>query len=188
MNDSITPKELFLDRISNEVELHLQEAIAQFQNLQEHELLQAASNGGWSIAQCLAHLNSYGHYYLPLIKKAIDNAPQYNKAATDKHGWLGTYFTKMMRTDATQKKYKAFKGHIPPVHLNAHAEIAEFINQNEQLLSFLKQAKNVDTNAIKINISISKWIKINLNDLFDFIVAHNNRHLIQAKRNIEIPG
>ncbi len=184
MDNNITPKELFLERIHNEVELHLQEVIGQFQNLPEHVLLKPSSTGGWSIAQCLAHLNSYGHYYLPLIKKAIDNAPQNNKAVNDKHSWLGKYFTKTMRADATQKKYKAFKGHIPATHLNAHAEIAEFINQNEQLLLFLKRAKVIDTNGIKINISISKWIKINLNDLFDFIVAHNNRHLLQAKRNL----
>ncbi|MES2656902.1 MAG: DinB family protein [Bacteroidota bacterium] len=184
MNNSITPKELFLERIHNEVELHLQEVIAQFQNLPEHLLLRPSSTSGWSIAQCLAHLNSYGHYYLPLIKKAIANAPQNSGILNDKHSWLGKYFTKTMRADATQKKYKAFKGHIPATHLNAYAEIAEFINQNEQLLLFLKQARYIDTNGIKINISISKWIKINLNDLFDFMVAHNNRHLLQAKRNL----
>lgn len=60
-------KYLYLQRVED----HLQQAIGLFQNLPERELLQPSSTGGWSIAQCLDHLNSYGHYYLPKIQEGM---------------------------------------------------------------------------------------------------------------------
>lgn len=171
----------FLETLENSVEQHLQIAIHTFQNLNEAILLQTPENGGWNIAQCFEHLNSYGLYYLPQIKKGLDNHTKYALSDSFKSTWLGTYFTKMMMPSNT-KKYKAFKGHIPPVNLNAHAVLAIFIEQHETLLSYLKQARNVDLDKIRIPISITKLVKLKLGDTFQFIIAHDERHIQQAQR------
>jgi hypothetical protein len=65
-------KERFLDKLENKVESHIQEAVRVFQNADEQTLLRPAPNGGWSIAQCLDHLNSYGNYYLPYIQNGLN--------------------------------------------------------------------------------------------------------------------
>lgn len=175
-------KYVLLENLEARVEGHLAEAIKVFQNLPQESLLKPSATGGWSIAQCLEHLNRYGHYYLPQIQKGLDKKiPGGN---TFKSTWLGSYFTKMMEPSKGTKKVKAFKAYIPPVQLDAHATVAAFIAQQETLLSYLKQARNVDLNAVKIPVSIAKWIRLKLGDVFQFVIAHNERHIVQAKRNV----
>lgn len=169
--------------LEEHVEQHLQDAIRIFQNLSEEALLRPADNGGWSIAQCLWHLNSYGYYYLPQIEAGLSK--KYPPKAEFKSSWLGNYFTNMMRPGPGMKKFRAFKNHVPPQNLNAHTAVAEFIQQQEKLLSLLKAATHTDMNRVRIPISILRWLKLKLGDVFQFIIAHDERHLQQAKRNLK---
>lgn len=171
-----------LDALERQTEAHLSEAINSFQNLNEKKLLQPAINGGWSIAQCLEHLNRYGNYYLPEIQKGLEK--EFPPADTFKSTWLGNYFIRMMNPGSGRKKIKAFKAYSPVQNLDAHAVVAEFIRQQEMLLNYLRAARGKDLNKIKIAISIFKWVKLKLGDTFQFIIAHNERHLRQAKRNL----
>jgi len=173
-----------IDTLEDQVESHINDAVKIFQNLTPEALLKPANNGGWSIAQCLWHLNSYGGYYLPEIKSGLDK--KYPARAEFKSTWLGSYFTQTMKPGAQMKKYKAFKGHVPPGELDAHKVVAEFIQQQEQLLGYLKQARQADMNRIRIPISILSWIKLKLGDVFQFIIAHDERHLQQARRNLSV--
>lgn len=175
-----------VDMLEDLVESHVSDAVKIFQNLSAEELLKPAIDGGWSIAQCLWHLNSYGDYYLPKIKSGL--AKNYPVNPDFKSTWLGSYFTRIMKPGAQMKKYKAFKNHIPPVELEADKVVAEFILQQEQLLSYLKLARNTDMNRIRIPISILSWMKLKLGDVFQFIIAHDERHLQQAKRNLMVQG
>jgi uncharacterized damage-inducible protein DinB len=172
-----------LAELEQHVEQHLQMAIGTFQNLTDAELAQPSSTGGWSIAQCLWHLNSYGHYYLPQIKSGLTK--NYAANASFKSTWLGKYFTNMMKPGPKMKKYNAFKNHVPPKETDGHKVVAEFILQQEEMLSLLKSARNNDLNRIKIPISIMKWLTLRLGDVFQFIIAHNERHLQQAARNLK---
>lgn len=172
-----------LQDLENRVESGLSLAIITLQNTDISILLHPSAIGGWSIAQCLDHLNSYGHFYLPQINKALNKNTSKDFNSTFKSGWLGNYFIQMM-LPGSGKKYKAFKKHIPEKNLDAYAVVAEFIHQQELLLSYLKivRYKNLDT---RIPISISPFIKLNLGDVFQFIITHNERHLEQAKRNLQ---
>jgi len=164
------------------IESSIMLAVTIFQNLDTSILLQPSITGGWSIAQCLEHLNSYGDFYLPQIKNAFSISTQQRSFLTFKSSWLGNYFTQMMLPDSG-KKYPAMKKHMPKKDLDAHAVVAEFIHQQELLLSYLDIAKGKDLNT-KIPLSISRFLKLKAGDVFQFIVAHNERHLEQAKRNI----
>lgn len=172
------------ESLEPQIEDHLRLAVATFQNLDEARLSRPSVSGGWSIAQCLWHLNSYGHYYLPIIKSAVESAKEVPVQTNFHSGWLGAYFTKMMRPSAKTKKMKAFKDHVPPADLNVHAEVAEFIRQQELLLRLLRKAEHVDLGRIRIPISIGKVIRLKLGDVFQFMVAHDERHLQQASRNL----
>jgi len=174
-----------LQDLETRVEASISIAVATFQNSYPSTLLQPSNTGGWSIAQCLDHLNSYGDFYLPHIKKALSENNKHAFSASFKSSWLGTYFTNMM-LPRSGKKYKALKKHVPKQDLDAAAVVAEFIHQQELLLSYLEIAKHSDLNSIKIPISISSFIKLKLGDVFQFIIAHNERHLEQAKRNLPV--
>ncbi|MGK7392562.1 MAG: DinB family protein [Candidatus Cyclobacteriaceae bacterium M2_1C_046] len=172
--------QILINTLEERVEKHLQVAIEKYQNLEEDTLLKSASDGGWSMAQCLDHLNGYGDFYLPEIKKGL--AKKFQPKEYFKSSWLGSYFTRMMEPETGKKKMRAFKNHVPSTELNPHTVVAEFIRQQEELLNLLSKARNADLNKIKIPISISKLVKLKLGDVFQFLIAHNERHIQQAER------
>jgi hypothetical protein len=169
-----------LNSLSNRVERHIDTAVSLFQNQKENILLKPSATGGWSIAQCLDHLNSYGHFYLPRLRASLQLAAP-SSSTTFRSGWLGNYFAQMM--EPSDKTYKAFKGHIPAKELDAYAVVAEFIKQQEEMLALLRAA---DTRAInaRIPISISSLIRLKTGDVFRFLIAHNERHVQQALKNL----
>jgi DinB superfamily len=169
-------------QLEKKVNEHLDLSISVFQNLSQELLLKSSSTGGWSIAECIWHLNSYGYYYLPKIKDGLEKNQKTNPQFQS--GWLGSYLTRMMEPTEKTKKFKAFKDHVPPNELNPYSEVSQFINQLELLVTLLQKARHSDLNKIYIPISISKWIKLKLGDVFQFLIAHNDRHVLQAFRNI----
>ncbi|RYF95847.1 MAG: DinB family protein [Chitinophagaceae bacterium] len=172
-----------LTHLENRVEAHLRTVTASFQNLSEEQLLKPSTSGGWSIAQCLEHLNSYGRYYLPAIEQRIQAAKD-SISPDFKSSWLGAYFTRLMEPGKKSKAMKAPKEHVPPVHLDSAKVLAEFIDQQEMLLRLLHAAADKDLNQIRVPISIAKFIRLKLGDVFGFLVAHNERHIQQALRNL----
>lgn len=175
------PIDSVISSFENEVEAGIQFAVSVLQNLSEDVLLKPAATGGWSIAHCIEHLNSYGRFYLPQIRNALDR----NNLSGDffSSSRLGAYFTKMMEPQSG-KKYKAFKGHVPTGNLNAHEVISEFIKQQETMLQLLELSRKHDLNRVKIPLSIAPFVRLRLGDVYGFIIAHNNRHIDQAKRNL----
>ena len=172
-----------LDNLEKQVENHLQRAIVVLQNLSEAELNRPATNGGWSVTQCLWHLNSYGDYYLPAIKRGLIAAPKSNNGFF-KSGWLGGFFTKLMMPKENATKFKAAPQHTPPLQLPAAEIVAEFIRQQEELIQLLRKSRNLDIENTRVPISISQWVRLKMGDVFQFLIAHNERHLQQAQRNI----
>lgn len=154
-----------------------------YQNLDEATLNRPAPTGGWSIAQCLAHLNSYGDYYLPLLSQAINHPSGRPAAGMFASSWLGTYLTRLMDPQTSSKQFKAVKRHIPPSNLAAHEVVATFIDQMETLLRLLRLAETVDLRAARIPLSVAGWVRLPLGDVLQFMIAHTDRHLQQARQN-----
>ena len=178
-----TNKKALLQRLDDQVEQHIADAVALFQNRDDEFLNRPPDTGGWSRAQCLDHVNSYGHYYLPRMREKLRTAPSADQE--DFTGtWMGAYFTQMMDPETGKRKFKAFKGHIPPSELDSAAVVGEFIRQQEELLYLLRESIHKDLDAIRIPVSILPFIRMRIGDVFQFIVAHDERHMQQAKRNL----
>ena len=168
-------------------------AISIWQLIPHTQFAQKPAAQSWSANECVQHLNSYGRYYLPAIGNAIEKAkkdPQ-NAAGFFTPGWLGNYFTKIMQpaiNGQRTKKMKSPKDHFPTAIVESHLIIAEFIDQQEKLLQLLEEAGQVNLEAVRVPISISKLIKLKLGDTFNFLVAHQNRHLLQAAGALKLAG
>lgn len=173
-------KKQLLDTLCDRAEAHLHIVNVRFKNQPEQALLCLSKTGGWSIAQCLDHLNSYGDYYLPKLRAKLKIGTE-GEDVDFKSGWLGNYFSNMM--EPSVKKYKAFKGHLPVTELDTGAVIARFVSQQQELLDLLRIARTSGLNN-RIPISISPFIRLKAGDVFRFIVAHNERHIQQALRNL----
>lgn len=175
-------QQTLLHQLETRVEAHLALARNEFLPANASALLHPSDTGGWSVAQCLEHLNAYGRYYLPAIRNRLPKPGNYKTAKPFRSSWFGAYFTRMMEPSTGKKKIKAMKAYIPPAQLDAHAVVRDFIAQQETLLALLRQSNQCDLNRIRIPISIAQFIRLKLGDVFQFLIAHNERHLQQAKR------
>lgn len=172
--------ETLINTLESQVESQLAEVVRTFQNMPTDVLTKPRADGGWSVAQCLWHLNSYSDYYLPSIEKGLSNG--YPVSNTFSSTWLGAYFTKLMQPGEKMKKMKAFKNHNPPQTVDPHKAVAKFIQHQEKLLMLLRLARLADLNRIRIGISILPWMKLKLGDVFQFLITHQERHIQQAGR------
>lgn len=177
-------QEEFLNQVEQQLEEQLKEVISVFQNLPETELHKPAPNNGWSIAECIEHLNTYATFYLPQVMAATEKAPLINSSAVFKHSFLGRYFINSMDSTQNKKKFKALKMHLPLSVENPNTIISTFIQHLENMLALLKQSTHKNLGKKSVKTSISTWIKISSGDAIQFLLTHNRRHLEQAKRNL----
>lgn len=140
----------------------------------------------WSVLDCLEHLSLYGDFYLPVFEKTIDKGLQQGKKPREfyKPGWLGNYFVNSMRPKGSTipNPMKTFKDKNP-VLTSVPANAAErFLAQQKQLLALLTKAKRTDLKKLRIPTTLGSFPKISLGDGFAFVIAHEERHLLQAQR------
>ena len=138
----------------------------------------------WSILECLKHLNLYGDFYIPEIDKTMVNS-KHKCEIEFASGFLGNYFAESMLPKQKLNKMKTFKDKNP---LNSKLDrkvIDEFIAQQMKIIDLLNEAKNVSLNQNKVNITLTKWIKLKLGDIFRIVINHNFRHIKQIENNIK---
>ncbi|HRH50525.1 MAG TPA: DinB family protein [Panacibacter sp.] len=182
-----------ITKLQQQTETLLNKAIQEWQMIAPEKFSQQPAEGSWSAKQCIAHLNMYGDYYLPAIEAAILKAKQQKSRASVQFpsGWLGNYFTNMMLPGTNEKptkKMKAMKHYISLNDEDSDKVIAAFIDQQEKLLQLLEDATVVNLSTTKVAISIAKFIKLKLGDVFMFLIAHNYRHVLQAESALNASG
>ena len=169
----------------------LQLATSEWQRMPPEQLAAKPAPDKWSTAQCLEHLNIYGRHYLPAMEKAIRAAERCGSepAKTFRAGWLGAYFTKLMLPQpggSLKLKMKSPKDAVPSESPDAAAMLAEFIDQQERMLLLLTAAQAVNLTTVRVPTSLSPWIRLRLGDTLGFVVAHLERHVLQASRACEL--
>ncbi|MCW3073236.1 MAG: DinB family protein [Flaviaesturariibacter sp.] len=178
-----------LNDLKTDVE-RIAEAARFFQSVDKNKMVYAPKDGKWSIVQILEHLNAYGRYYLPAIEASLSEKKT-EKAAWFNSGFLGDYFTRSMKPNnvyEVKNKMKAMKAYTFSNSLNIDTVMKEFNEQQEKLLKLLDTAQYVDLNDIKIPITLTKMVKLKLGDTFRFLIAHEQRHMIQARNTLNIVG
>lgn len=154
------------------------------ENLRQHDLPYLSWKNdpkSWSILECLEHLNLYGDFYLPEIEYAIKNSSS-NSELDFKSGFLGNYFAKSMLPKEKLNKMNTFKDKNP---LNCKLDVRvldRFIQQQLHLLELLNAAQKVSLNKVKIKTTLSRFLKLKLGDMFQFLIYHNIRHFQQIER------
>ena len=138
------------------------------------------NSNSWSALECIAHLNVYGSFYLPEIENTIDKA-SLSTSNNFKSGVLGGYFVNLIKPKEKLNKMKTLEKFNPiGSKLNKDALIT-FKEQQIKMLELLSDLSQVNLTKAKTAVSISKFIKMRLGDTLQFVIYHNQRHLIQAE-------
>jgi hypothetical protein len=140
----------------------------------------------WSVAQVLEHLNIYSRHYIIAIEQKL-HLNQGKSNISFSPGWLGNYFTKLMKPkedNSIGKKMNAPKNAIPSTQPDAAEMLQEFIQHQHHLLNLLQIAKTASLDSIRIPTTLSKLISLKLGDAFRFFIAHEQRHFLQIQHTL----
>lgn len=175
-----TTSEKLIEDLIERTRININQA-EKFRNLPTEILNWRAEKVSWSILECFEHLNLYGDFYIPEIKKRIESSKTQPQKKF-KSGILGNYFAKSMLPKEKLNKMKTFKDKNPIGSKLDKTTIERFVSQQEEILNLLDKSREIDLNKTKTAISISKLIKLKIGDTFRVVIYHNERHLEQAKK------
>lgn len=150
--------------------------------LPEQSLHQRPRPEAWSALECLEHLNRYGEFYHPEIRRRIEATPHRTNTDTFTSSRLGHYFASGMKPGPKTRKVSTFKNMDPHRDELGLDVVDTFIRQQEDLLELLEVARSVDLTRTKTGISITNLIKLRLGDTLRVVIYHNWRHMEQAQR------
>jgi hypothetical protein len=178
---SFNKKEL-LSGLHDRVEL-IRNNLQPFLRLPEEHLLKSPAPGKWSIAEIFEHLNIVHGGMLQSIAKAMHKAP-INSRESFSSGWIGgkLYQWMMPRADGTVLKMKTPRRfHAGPAPLSSRKVLDTFLSQLDEFDHVLELCVYVDLQKIKLSFAFPRGLKLRLGDGLRFIVAHCERHLLQAR-------
>jgi hypothetical protein len=161
----------------------IKEAAEFFSAGDKNKLVYTPDPAKWSVVQILEHLNAYNRHYLPIIEREL-SVLTHDSNAWFTSGYWGEKFTKSMKPTnvyEVKNKMKTMKKMSFPNSLNIETVVKEFLQGQEKLLQLLERAKGKDLAKIHIPITLTKLIKLRLGDTFRFLIAHEQRHMIQAR-------
>jgi hypothetical protein len=141
----------------------------------------------WSVGQCIEHLNVTARAYLPALDEGIASAIRsgvYGQGPFT-YNVLGRLMVRSMEPPPLWR-FKAptiFRPPATPQALRTRGEImAGFHGFQVQYMDRLRQANGVDLAKAKVVSPASRLLHLSLGSGFALQVAHERRHLWQAKQ------
>jgi uncharacterized damage-inducible protein DinB len=152
-------------------------------SLSEEQFNWSPRPGVWSVAQCIDHLNVTGRIYGAAIDEKIaeGRAQQRFSKGPFRHKWLDKLFVRTLEPPVKQR-FKAPGQFAPQADQPLDRVSAEFMQVQEQFLERLQNANGLDLRRIKVTSPITRLLKMTLLGVFWMVVAHERRHLWQARQ------
>lgn len=177
----IKPKQWIneIDKLSKEVQ-------ETFGDLDKDALFIKPDGKSWSIAENLEHLITVNGSYFPIFKQLIDNT--FVGAFIGKFSFFSKLFGNMIYrsvSDGGKKKIRTFPLWEPKIEEGEADIIEKFLSHQEDLKNWIRElGPYIEKEAI-IHSPANKLIVYSLPQALDIIVAHEKRHLEQAKNALE---
>jgi hypothetical protein len=143
----------------------------------------------WSVAQCFDHLITTNGAYFPIFEKVLSGKKK--NTFWESAPWLPTLWGRALIKAVdpeSKRKLKAPKVFHPSSGSVDGAVIRRFIDQQNQVIRYMKATENLDAEKIIISSPVTKLVTYSLMDAYRIIITHEKRHLLQAKRVSETEG
>lgn len=180
-----------LRKLSDLTELLTIDVKKNFSHLTQEQLFWKPNEKSWSVAQCLAHLNAYYSFYIPVFSERIKNTRFRTPGEYFVSSPLGTgsvLAVKLGKVKNVKRRLKAAKDYNPLVNKTLKTEnaIEDFLNYQNEMLLVLADAHHINIRKAKCSLAITPLVKLRLGDAFQFVVYHNERHVEQAKNVLKL--
>lgn len=146
------------------------------------------ASDAWSVAECFDHLNTAGWLLLqrmePVMAESKENGP-YGTPPFE-YGFFSRFFIWSMKPDSffTFSSPSIYEPG-PPETLHPNEVIVEFLALQEDLAGCITQAEGLDLRRIRVASPAVPLLRISLGAWFEAALAHERRHLEQARRALD---
>jgi hypothetical protein len=139
--------------------------------------------GGWSIAHCIEHLVLTGHAFAgkwdAALKRARANG--YHDSRSFQYSW---WQRAVLR--ATEPPYRlktrTAQPFLPCSRRSMQETIYRFLSMHQEIGKHLNNSWDVNTEGTRVQSPFASWICYPLGFSFDLALAHERRHLWQARQ------
>lgn len=143
-------------------------------------------SGGWSAAECVAHLNLTSRAYVALVRDALAAAPPGATPARlrrDAIGWLiSTMSGPMARVGGLRVgRVKTTPAFVPTGDAPRPALVAAFDALQDEQVALVRAADGAPLHAIRVVSPFDARVRYNLYAALRTLPAHQHRHLEQAE-------
>jgi hypothetical protein len=168
-----------------QLEVQVQELAAtvsqQLHPLSDRQLNYKPTPTGWSVLECLEHLNRYSCFYNAELARALPGGTVVAVPHEVGFSWLGRKSYDTVKPENT-KRQKTIKHMNPAGSQLTLAVVEEFLRHQTQLLELLAAARAADLNRKAVRVEFFKLLKLRVGEGLLFVVAHEQRHVQQAVR------
>lgn len=163
----------------------IQQEASQIQQLSDQKLIQRPNSKSWNALECFEHLNLYIELYNGFFQNALKKAKQRTVDNEIKRGYWGNRFIQWMQpTEQGIKKMNTFSSKNPINQPLDKGCIDRFLKGNQITIELLQQAQSKEIQKTSCQLAIP-ILKLKLSDAFHFLIAHNQRHMVQIKNAIQ---
>jgi len=135
----------------------------------------------WSIAQCLAHLDIVGRAYITVLDQAMERARAESlfAQAPFHYGFFERWFVRSSEPPAGLRLRTPGPAR-PSSEYFIEQLPGRFFTLQDELRQRLRRADGLDLARVKVASPFVRTLKLGLGPCFQFLVAHERRHLWQA--------
>ncbi|MGJ5819912.1 DinB family protein [Paludibaculum fermentans] len=139
--------------------------------------------GGWSIGHCIEHLILAGNALLPELDAALrrpNGAAQRVEQGRPYSWWQ----RKLLRyaESSGRLKLKTHQSSVPYLRRSINQTMAGFRDMHRELTRRACHLNGFDNRQARVRFPFAGWVRLSLAYSFDFVLAHERRHLHQAAR------
>ncbi len=141
----------------------------------------------WSVGQCFEHLIVTNKLYFPNIQKVIDGNHRNNFFSKIPFSTnLIAVAMKNALNPEQKRKMKTFKVFEPSTSNVSATIIEDFAENNRKLIEMIEACKGLELHKIKIAEPLSVMLNLRLDDAFEILAMHEQRHFLQAEKVLQL--
>ena len=172
-----------LEGYLEEIRYIRQDVAAIVANLGDGQFTWRPAPGRWAIGECFEHLNLTAAAFIPAIDAAIEDARARNLRSNGP--FVYPLFERLFVTSnepPPRRRFRAFKPYRPPSHLSPDTVMTGFSSWQERLAERIRQADGLDLRRARQRSPILPIVKWSLGTMFALVLAHERRHIWQARQ------
>jgi len=178
-----------LDELRRQFEAIAADAAELVAPLSEAQFHWRPAGDRWSIAECLEHLNATARHYLPALDDGIAEAIRLGTYAEGpfEYRWYGRLLVRLIEPPPVFRMTVTPQVQ-PATDRPKRATANGFGAYQVQYVDRLRQSNGIDLATARVRSPMAAWLRIPLGCGFAAMVAHERRHLWQARNVLAAPG